>query len=169
MAKLQDNELAVSPGEEQALFDRLAEGDRDALAQFYRLYYERLFRFAYRLTNSFGAAEELVNDVILAVWKGSGEFRSESKISTWVFGIAYRRCMSHLRRKRIATVPEVSVEHIADESGASLEDSQWINIGGYSYWPDRTEGGFLILRENQLPYATSLRVVEGWRNIRQAM
>ena len=50
-----------------------------------------------------------------------------------------------------------------------FEDSQWINIGGYSYWPDRTEGGFLILRENQLPYATSLRVVEGWRNIRQAM
>ena len=129
MAKLQDNELAVSPGEEQALFDRLAEGDRDALAEFYRLYYERLFRFAYRLTNSFGAAEELVNDVMLAVWKGSGEFRSESKISTWVFGIAYRRCMSHLRRKRIATVPEVSVEHIADESGASLEDSQWIKAG----------------------------------------
>ena len=129
MANLQDNEIGIAPAEERAVFERLANGDRDALAEFYRLYHQRLFRFVYRLTNSYGAAEELMNDVMLAVWKGASEFRRESKISTWVFGIAYRRCMSYLRRKRISTVPDVSVEHLADESGASMEDAQWIRAG----------------------------------------
>jgi hypothetical protein len=44
-----------------------------------------------------------------------------------------------------------------------FEDPQWINVGGYSYWPDKANGGFFILHENQPPNARSLRVVEGWR------
>ena len=44
-----------------------------------------------------------------------------------------------------------------------FEDPQWINVGGYSYWPDLANGGFYILRENQPPNTRSLRVVEGWR------
>ncbi|MDX1499305.1 MAG: hypothetical protein R3176_05380 [Woeseiaceae bacterium] len=47
-----------------------------------------------------------------------------------------------------------------------FEDSQWINVGGYSYWPDPANGGFLILRADDPPTTRSLRVVEGWQSIR---
>lgn len=129
MTRPQDKNAQHSPDEEKAIFDRVVNGERRALADLYRMYHPRLFRFAYRLTNSFGAAEELVNDVMLAVWTGAASFRHRSKISTWVFGIAYRKCMSHLRRKRIITVPEISVEHLADETSDSIEDSEWIRHG----------------------------------------
>jgi RNA polymerase sigma-70 factor (ECF subfamily) len=46
-----------------------------------------------------------------------------------VYGIAYRKCMSHLRRKRITTVPDVSVEHLADEAGENIDDAQWVRQG----------------------------------------
>ena len=70
-----------------------------------------------------------MNDVMLAVWDGAASFRQQSKISTWVYGIAYRKCMSHLRRKRIDTAPDVSVEHLADEGGENFEDAQWVRRG----------------------------------------
>ena len=47
-----------------------------------------------------------------------------------------------------------------------FEDESWENINGYSYWPNPTDGRFLILRADQPPTARSLRVVEGWKNIR---
>lgn len=47
-----------------------------------------------------------------------------------------------------------------------LDDPRWINVGGYSYWPDPLNGGFVILRESQPSTTHSLRVVEGWQNIR---
>ena len=47
-----------------------------------------------------------------------------------------------------------------------LDDPMWVNVGGYSYWPDPGTGGFFILRDNQPPTTRELRVVEGWRSIR---
>ncbi len=129
MTRLHDQSTQDSPDAEREIFDRVIAGETDALANLYRIYHPRLFRFAFRLTNSFGAAEELVNDVMLAVWNGASSFRNGSKISTWIYGIAYRKCMSHLRRKRITTVPEVSVEHLADETGYSIEEREWIRQG----------------------------------------
>ncbi len=129
VTRLHNNRAEHSPKEEDAIFNRVIRGERDALADLYRLYHPRLFRFTYRLTNSFEAAEELVNDVMLAVWNGAASFRHGSKISTWVYGIAYRKCMSHLRRKRINIVPDVSVEHLADETSECIEDSEWIRHG----------------------------------------
>lgn len=129
MTRLQDDGTNFSIAQERALFDRVVDGDRDALADLYCSYHPRLFRFAYRLTNSFGAAEELVNDVMLAVWEGASSFRHGSKISTWVFGIAYRKCMSHLRQKRLATDSGVSVEHLEDEAADSIEDREWVQHG----------------------------------------
>lgn len=46
-----------------------------------------------------------------------------------------------------------------------VDDPMWVNVGGYSYWPDGTDEGFLILRDNQPTTTRELRVVEGWKNI----
>jgi len=127
--KMPDHNAEESLLDDQAIFARVVNRERDGLADFYRLYHPRLFRFTYRLTNSFGAAEELVNDIMLAVWDGAARFRQQSKISTWVYSIAYRKCMSYLRRKQIKTVPDVSVEQLADETGENVEDSQWVQQG----------------------------------------
>jgi len=118
-----------SHADEAALLREVVAGDRNALAALYRQYHTPLFRFAFRLTNSYGTAEELVNDVMLAVWKNASQFRNGSKVSTWVFGIAYRQCMSCLRRKRVTIVPDVKIDQIADNTRDAIEDSQWIERG----------------------------------------
>ena len=125
----QEKQIRYSPQAETALLGRVADRDRHALAELYRLYHPRLFQFAYRLTGSYGAAEELVNDTMLAVWTSAQTFRKQSKVSTWIFGIAYRKCMSRLRRNRLPTDSAVSVEHLPDRSANTVEERDWVREG----------------------------------------
>lgn len=85
---------------EVLLLRRAADNDREAFDELFQNYHPRLFTFLFRLTRSHGAAEELANDVLLTLWKDAGRFRGESKVSTWVFGIAYRKALAHLRKRK---------------------------------------------------------------------
>jgi RNA polymerase sigma-70 factor (ECF subfamily) len=43
--------------------------------------------------------EEVLNDTMLAVWNRPDRFNGASKLSTWVFAIAYRKALNALRRQ----------------------------------------------------------------------
>jgi RNA polymerase sigma factor (sigma-70 family) len=113
------NRWANSEREERLLLDSVAERDRDAFTELYGIYQARLFKFVYRLTRSYTASEELVNDIMLVIWRNAGKFRGDSKPSTWIFGIAYRQTLKRLSKKQLIDVdirdcipadPEATVE-----------------------------------------------------------
>lgn len=78
--------------------EQIAGGDREAFEKLYRAYSLRLFRYLFTVVQDRNAAEELTNDVLLAAWKGAAEFRGQSKLSTWLFGIARHKAFNELRR-----------------------------------------------------------------------
>lgn len=84
--------------DDDALIDDVAAGDRDAFERLYRRYYPRLSAYLHRLLNAPDLAEETVDDVMLAVWQGARRFRKRSRLSTWIFGIAYRKGLKAMRR-----------------------------------------------------------------------
>jgi RNA polymerase sigma-70 factor (ECF subfamily) len=43
--------------------------------------------------------EDLVNDITLELWKSFGQFKGESKISTWIYRIALNTSMNYKRKK----------------------------------------------------------------------
>jgi RNA polymerase sigma-70 factor (ECF subfamily) len=89
--------LARTPEGEACLIGRVAAGDRRAFEALYRAYFPRLTRFLQRMTRSAALIEEIVNDTLLAVWRKAASFDGSSKVSTWVFAIAYRRACKALR------------------------------------------------------------------------
>lgn len=113
---------------ERRLLARVAGGDRAAIAELFRIYQPRLFRFIFRVTRSYAATEELVNDVMLSVWKQAATFRGESKLSTWILSIAYRQALRHTARKRLSIAPEVAPDDIPADEGA-LETEDWVQHG----------------------------------------
>jgi len=115
--------------EDQRLLLRIADNDRDAFEELFNRYRRRLFTFLFRLTRSHGAAEELANDVLLTVWKDAGRFRGDSKPSSWIFGIAYRKALAHLRKRKFQLVPFVERDAGVDENGARLEREDWVRQG----------------------------------------
>ena len=83
---------------DQRLIARIIERDREAFSELYLAYHRRLTRFLARLTRNPADAEEVVNDTLWIVWSKASKFRNASRVSTWIFGIAYRRSLKMLRR-----------------------------------------------------------------------
>jgi RNA polymerase sigma-70 factor (ECF subfamily) len=89
--------LARTAEGEACLIGRIAAGDRRAFEALYRAYFPRLTRFLQRMTRSSTLIEEVVNDTLLVVWRKAASFDGSSKVSTWIFAIAYRRACKALQ------------------------------------------------------------------------
>jgi len=122
---------------EAALLQRVAKQDRDAIGQLYRLYHARLFKFIFRLTRSYATADELVNDIMLLVWQNASAFRGDSRVSTWIFGIAYRQTMRRLSRKKMNLSRYVEPDELACDNSFDIETEDWVWRGLRSLPPEQ--------------------------------
>lgn len=96
--------------DDRRLLSRIAGKDRAAFEALYRRYYRRVFHFVLRMVRSEEAAEEIVGDVMFAVWRGAESFEGGSSVSTWVLGIAYRQALKSLERNRKHSVVDSDEE-----------------------------------------------------------
>ncbi|HME81635.1 MAG TPA: sigma-70 family RNA polymerase sigma factor [Candidatus Eremiobacteraceae bacterium] len=97
-----------------------AHGDRAAFERLFRAYEHRLYRFLLGLVREPQVAEELTGDVMLEVWKNAARFRGQSKVSTWIFGIAHHKAVDALRRRAPAHVDLEELSAVPD-AGAGPE------------------------------------------------
>lgn len=107
------------PGDELALLDRVRRGDRGAFEALYRRFQRPLAAYLLRLTGRPDAVDELVDDTLLVVWKQADRFDGRSRLSTWIFGIAYKKALKHLERRRreAGRTGEADGEPVAPEDG----------------------------------------------------
>jgi len=84
-------------GKDDLLMERILAHDVAAFEELYRTYHGRLTRFLSRLVDRPSLVEEVLNDTLLVVWDRAESFNGTSKLSTWIFGIAYRKAMKGLR------------------------------------------------------------------------
>jgi len=101
------------PCEERELIDAVARRDRRAFAELYRQYRPRLHAYLRRILGNAAIAEEVFDDVMFVVWKDARKFRGDSAVSSWIFGIAYRKAMSAARKEHrhaAAVDPAVDVD-----------------------------------------------------------
>ena len=86
-------------GDEARLLQRIAAGELRAFEALYRLYHPRLSRFLINMTRRPQLVEEGLNDTMMVVWSRSDSFNGASKVSTWIFAIAYRKALKALRKQ----------------------------------------------------------------------
>jgi RNA polymerase sigma-70 factor, ECF subfamily len=112
---------------ELELIRRVSLRDRAALRELYLLYHRRLSRFLMRLTQRQDLAEEVINDTLLAVWNSAERFRGDSRVSTWIVGIAYRRALKSMRRRSFEIIGLEETEMLAGADGVQAwENEEWI-------------------------------------------
>ncbi|MEM7702812.1 MAG: RNA polymerase sigma factor [Pseudomonadota bacterium] len=75
------------------LIERLRLGDLDAFEAFYKAYRPKLRGFILNIVSNEESVDEVFDDVMLVVWNKIAGFEGRSKLSTWVFSIAYRRAL----------------------------------------------------------------------------
>jgi len=80
------------------LIARVGQRDAEAFDELYRKYQARLGRFLANVVRQPQIVEEVLDDTLMVVWERASDFKGESKLSTWIFAIAYRKAMKALRR-----------------------------------------------------------------------
>jgi RNA polymerase sigma-70 factor (ECF subfamily) len=79
--------------DEARLIRKVAAGDRRAFEALYRLYHPRLTRFLFNMLRKPELVEEVLNDTLVAVWQRPDSYNGLSKLSTWIFAIAFRKAL----------------------------------------------------------------------------
>ena len=119
---LDDTELLAS----------IAAGSQPALASFYRRYNGRVYNFSLQRLDNPADAAEVLNEVMLEVWRGARSFAGRARVSTWLLGIAHHKSIDLLRRRgrRAANRLEVDIRDERPDPGpaavAGAQDAQLV-------------------------------------------
>jgi RNA polymerase sigma-70 factor (TIGR02960 family) len=93
---------------------RAQRGDEGAFAELTEPYRRELQLHCYRILGSLQDAEDLLQETMLAAWRGLERFEGRSSLRAWLYSIATNRCLNAVRdrtRRPVsvggsATVPE---------------------------------------------------------------
>ncbi len=111
----------IARAELAACLHRIAGGDRAALADLYHRTSAKLFAVSLRILGDRAEAEDVLQEVYLAVWNKAAWFdpaRGASPI-TWLAAITRNRALDRLRARRRRFVPLDDAAGIADAAPAA--------------------------------------------------
>ena len=81
-------------------------------------YYERVKKFIFALVKDEWVADDLIQETFIKVQKNVHQLRDESKLSSWIFKIAYNLCQDHFRKKS----PSSQREQVLSEKKGILSE-----------------------------------------------
>ena len=123
---------ALDNASDESLLGRVAAGDRAAMSVLFRRRQQNVYRFALHLTGSPAMADDVTQDVFIAVIKDAGRFETgRSTVQAWLCGIARNFVRRRLAADRdldpiddetLGTVPAVATDPLGDLTQAEALD-----------------------------------------------
>jgi len=128
------------------LIARIVAGDPAALAEAFEAHSQRVYRLAYGITRSLSDAEDVVQDIFVALPESLATFEGRSTLGTWMHSVAVRAAIMRLRDEgMIETVPlelaartglrtiirpvdRVALERALNEIPAMYRAVIWLNV-----------------------------------------
>jgi RNA polymerase sigma-70 factor, ECF subfamily len=91
------------------LIGAIAQGDARALSELFQRHGLTLLNYLLSAIGERHLAEEVLQDIMFAVWNQAGQFRGDSQVKTWLFAIAWRQALK-ARQRHLAPIYE-PLEH----------------------------------------------------------
>jgi RNA polymerase sigma-70 factor (ECF subfamily) len=105
--------------DDAALIARIRAGDQSAMADLYDRYAGVVYGVALRVLASTAAAEDVVQEVFLQLWRNPQAFNSDrGRLAPWLAVIARNRAIDLLRKRP----PEDDIDEMPISTGINLED-----------------------------------------------
>ena len=84
---------------DERLLALVATQDRGAFHVLYERYADAVYRYALSILRTPHLAEDVLQETMMAVWKGAKSFKGRSKALTWILGIARNQAYNTLRKE----------------------------------------------------------------------
>lgn len=91
--------------DEQQILQRLRRGDQAVFGQLMDRYEARIYRLALRYARTPQDAEDITQEVFVAVYQAIPSFKGASSLGTWIYRIALNHCLQYARKKQPEAVP----------------------------------------------------------------
>jgi RNA polymerase sigma-70 factor (ECF subfamily) len=101
--------MRVTDDQTGQLLVRARSGDGDAFAELTGPFRRELQVHCYRILGSAADAEDMLQETMMAVWRGLDRFEERSSLRTWLHAIATNKCLNHLRARRVGPLPAPEV------------------------------------------------------------
>jgi RNA polymerase sigma-70 factor (ECF subfamily) len=113
-------------GDSPELAARLRRGDAGAFEELVIAHQHRVYGVALRMLGDRTAAEDLAQEVFLRAHRGMAGFRGEAKLSTWLYAIASRLCLSRLAAgpRRGQSAGEEILARLADQGADPSDEAE---------------------------------------------
>lgn len=108
------------------LVTRVCQGDSDAFRLIFERYSRPVISFIFDMVNDRPLAEELTQETFVRAYRAMRTMRAETKLSTWLFGIARNVARESLR----ARVRAQSHLDLTDKSVMDLSDNKPVPVDG---------------------------------------
>jgi len=98
---------------DQYYIDKILEGDTQSFSTLVTRYKDFVFTIAYRMVKSKEEAEEVAQDSFIKAYQSLSSFRGESKFSSWLYKIVYRKALDRIRtinkKRTVELVEEITM------------------------------------------------------------
>lgn len=100
----------LSVGDDDQLVEAARKGEVAAFEALVERHRNRVYGLALRMLNSEEDAAEVLQDAFLSAYRNLGEFRGESKFSSWILRIAANHALMRLRHRKVTKAVEQPLE-----------------------------------------------------------
>lgn len=84
---------------DEALLERIRDGDQRAFAELVSVYFDAVYRVAWRTLGGSDGAEDVAQEAFLRLWRNPGQLRSGSAVRAWLMRVASNLAIDRHRRR----------------------------------------------------------------------
>ena len=157
-------DLAASAARDVALMERLARGDRDALADLIGRHQQRIWAVAYRFTHRREDAEDVTQEAFLRLWRAAPAWRPTASLTTWLYRITANLCLDLQRKNARGPKPLWALctePAVVEERTLEADETAHLVQRAVAALPERQRMALVLHRFEGLSYH-EIADVTGW-------
>ena len=112
----------MTTDQETSIINQINKGDTQAFAVLVDRYKDLVFTLAIRMLKNREEAEEVSQDTFVKVYKSLAKFKGDSKLSTWVYKVAYNTCLDRIKKNN-RRQNEVAIDSFTENQIKTLDNA----------------------------------------------